>query len=76
MTNTVQRRSADRQLAEQLPSEMARCRELSQAYASIGPSGVFGKAVIDAALTEAEKAASSHDTVRMLAAYQKLKNCE
>ena len=55
---------------------MARCRELSQAYASIGPPGVFGKAVIDSALAEAEKAAASHDTVGMLVAYQKLKDCE
>ena len=63
-------------LADQLPVEMARCRELSQEYAAIGQSGLFGKAVVDSALAEAEKAASSHDTVGMLAAYQKLKDCE
>ena len=63
-------------LADQLPAEMARCRELSQEYAATGPPGVFGKAVIDSALAYAEKAASSHDTVGMLEAYQKLKNCK
>ena len=63
-------------LADQMPLEMTRCRELSQEYAAIGPSGVFGKAIIDSALAEAEKAACSHDTVGMLAAYQKLKDCE
>ena len=63
-------------LADQLPVEMARCRELAQEYAAIGPSGVFGKAWIDSVLAEAEEAAASHDTVEMLAAYQKLKDCE
>ena len=74
--DTVQRRLAEYQLAEALPLEMARCRELSQEYAAIGPSGMFGKANIDAALAAAEKAACSQDTVEMLAAYQKLKDCE
>ena len=63
-------------LADQLPVEMARCRDLSQEYAAIGQSGRFGKLAIDMALTEAEQAAASHDAARMLAAYQRLRNCE
>ena len=63
-------------LAEALPREMARCRELSQEYASIGPAGVFGKAAIDAAIAAAEKASCEHDTVAMIAACQRLKECE
>ena len=62
-------------LAKAMPREMARCRELSQAYTEIGPAGAFGKAMIDASLGAAEKACAEHDTVAMIAAYQRLKEC-
>ena len=38
----------DATLADQLPVEIARNRELSQVYAELGPVGMFGKAGIDA----------------------------
>ena len=63
-------------LAEALPRELARCRELSQEYAAIGPSGVFGKAMIDSEIAAGEKAACEHDTVAMIGAYKRLKECE
>ena len=63
-------------LADALPREMERNRELSQAYAAIGPAGMFGKAGIDADLAHAEKACAEHDTVAMLAAYWRLKDNE
>jgi hypothetical protein len=63
-------------LAEALPREMARARELLTRYQAIGPSGTFGTYVINAALSRAEKAACSHDTVAMLRAYTELKELE
>ena len=45
-------------------------------YASIGPSGVFGKVAIELAISAAEKASCEQDTVAMIAAYQRLKECE
>lgn len=63
-------------LAEELPREMARCRELSEMYGTLGPAGMFGKAAIDAAIAAAEKASCEHDTVAMISAYQRLKDCE
>ena len=60
-------------LADKLPEEMNRCRELSQVYANLGRSGAFGKAAIDRELAVAEKAAASGDVVAMVLACQKLK---
>ena len=60
-------------LADALPRQMARNRELSQVYAAIGPAGMFGKAGIDADLAAAEKASAEQDLPAMIAAYQRLK---
>ena len=60
-------------LADQLPVEMARNRELSQVYADLGPVGMFGKAGIDGDLAAAEKASAEQDLPAMIAAYQQLR---
>lgn len=63
-------------LAEALPLEQARVREVLEAFKSIGPAGMFGAAMIEASLRAADQAASSGDVVAMLRAYQDLKGIE
>ncbi len=65
-----------RSLAEALPQEMARVREVLGHYKEIGPVGMFGGFFIEADLREADEAVMSGDVVRMLQAYQKLKAIE
>jgi hypothetical protein len=60
-------------LAEALPREQARVREILGHYKEIGPAGLFGAAFIEADLREADQAVMSGDVVRMISAYQKLK---
>lgn len=60
-------------LAEALPREQARVREILGHYREIGPAGMFGAAFIEADLREADQAVMSGDVVRMLRAYEKLK---
>lgn len=61
-------------LAEALPKEQARVREVLQEYLAIGPAGSFGAAMIEASLQRADEAAASGDAVAMIAAYQDLKS--
>jgi hypothetical protein len=63
-------------LGEALPQEQARCRELLTQYKQIGPAGVFGAAMIEAALKRADQAVMSGDPVAMLRTYDELKKCE
>jgi hypothetical protein len=65
-----------RSLAEALPLEQARVREVLGHYKEIGPAGMFGAAFIEADLREADQAVMSGDVVRMLRAYEKLKGIE
>jgi hypothetical protein len=60
-------------LAEALPREQARVREILGHYKEIGPAGMFGAAFIEADLREADQAVMSGDIVRMIRAYEKLK---
>lgn len=60
-------------LADEYPIEQERCRDLLQMYRSIGPSGQYGVAIIEATLREADKAAISGDLVRMIAAFNDMK---
>lgn len=62
-------------LAEELPKEQKRVRELAQRYA-VMPTGVFALALMNAALEEAEVAAASGNISGMLAALDKLKEFE
>lgn len=60
-------------LGEQFPKEQARCREVLEMYREIGPAGTFGAAMIEATLREADEAAMSGDLVRMIRAYEAMK---
>jgi len=62
-------------LAEALPEEMNRVKELIKEYDKI-PTGVFGATVMKDLITKAEKATLEVDTVAMLRCYEALKNCE
>lgn len=63
-------------LAEALPKEMARVREVLGHYKEIGPAGMFGAAFIEQDLREADQAVMSGDLVRMIKAYKKLQGIE
>ena len=63
-------------LAEALPIECARVREVLGHYKAIGPAGMFGASFIEQDLREADRAMASGDVVAMIAAYQKLKDIE
>jgi hypothetical protein len=60
-------------LADALPQEMARVREILGHYREIGPAGAFGAFFIEADLREADQAVMSGDVVRMLRALEKLR---
>ena len=53
-------------LAEALPREMARVREVLGHYREIGPAGMFGAAMIEQDLRAADRAVMSGDVVAML----------
>ena len=59
-------------LAEALPKEQQRVRELLPIYDEI-PAGIFAATMMRQSLTRADQAASSGDVVAMLAAYEDLK---
>lgn len=63
-------------LAEALPKEMARVREVLGQYRAIGPAGMFGAAFIEQDLRAADQAVMSGDVVAMLRAYEQLKTIE
>lgn len=64
-------------LAEALPLEQARCRELLTIYRDLpGGVGAFGAAMIEASLRRADAASASGDVVAMLRSYQELKDHE
>lgn len=62
-------------LAEALPKEQQRVRELVKVYDEI-PAGEFGAVMLRQALTRAGHAAASGDVVAMLRSYQELKGCQ
>jgi len=53
-------------LADALPREMARVREVLGHYKEIGPAGMFGAAMIEQDLRAADRAVMSGDVVAML----------
>ena len=63
-------------LAEALPKEQARVREVLGHYKAIGPAGAFGAAMIEVELAKADRAAASGDVVAMLRAFQSLKEID
>lgn len=63
-------------LAESLPQEQARVRELLGVYKSLGPVGTFGATMLEGCLRRADDAAASGNVVDMLRAYNELKQCD
>jgi hypothetical protein len=59
-------------LAEELPIEQARVREILGHYIEIGPPGAFGAAMIQNDLRKAEEAVASGNVVDMIKAYTAL----
>ena len=60
-------------IAEELPKEQARVREVLCQYKEIGAAGAFGAAMIDRSLNAADNAIISGDVIEMIAAYKDLK---
>lgn len=60
-------------VGEEFPKEQARLTELLEQYVEIGPSGVFGAAMIKSALRRAAVAMASGDVVEIVKAYQEMK---
>jgi hypothetical protein len=63
-------------LADEMPKQQARVRELLVAYKEIGPNGAFGAMMLERALKEADEASISGDLPRMIRAFENLKSCE
>ncbi len=62
-------------LGEDLPKQMARVRdELMPMYQSIGPAGGFALVLMRNALDQAAKAMAEGDVVKMMRAYETLKD--
>ena len=59
-------------LAEALPQQQARCRQILEHTLEIGPPGLFLATMLRASLAEAERAAANGDVVAMVRAYQDL----
>lgn len=60
-------------LAEALPKEQQRVRELLPLYDAI-PTGVFAATMMRQALSRAEQAAASGDVIAMLRSHEELKD--
>jgi hypothetical protein len=60
-------------LAEALPEQQARVREILGHYKEIGDSGKFGATLIENSLRMTDKAVASGDVGAMIAAYEDLK---
>lgn len=60
-------------LADALPKEQERVRELINIYKSIGPGGAVAVILMEYSLKRAEVAVAAGDVVGMIAAYKELK---
>lgn len=63
-------------LADALPKEIKRCRDLLKQYEAIGSAGQFGFIMISQDIANAEQAITEGDVVAMLRAYTALKDCQ
>ena len=63
-------------LADALPKEIARVREILGHYKAIGPAGMFGAAFIEADLNAADQAIMSGDVVAMLRCHARLQEIQ
>ncbi len=62
-------------MVEALTKEIERNRELLEMYKTI-PTGKFAEIMIDKSIKEAVEALASQDVVRILRAYESIKNNE
>lgn len=62
-------------VAEALEEEIARNRKLLELYKTI-PTGAFGAMMIEKSISEAVDALASQDVVRIVTAYESIKNNE
>lgn len=60
-------------LADALPAEMQRVRELMPMYREIGPAGAWALGMMEGSLRYAERAAASGDVIAMLRALEDLR---
>jgi len=60
-------------IADALPKEQKRVREVLGHYKEIGPAGAFGAAMIENSLEKADAAIMSGDLAAIIAAYKDLK---
>lgn len=63
-------------LADALPKEMARVRDVLGHYKALGGAGMFGAAFIEQDLKAADRAVMSGDVVAMVQALETLKQIE
>lgn len=63
-------------LIEGIQRQQKRCRILAENYADLGKPGQIPKALVDAAVDEADTAIASGDIIKMLVAYKKLEAIE
>ena len=63
-------------IGTELPKEIQRCQQLLVDYESIGPAGMFAKAMIKRNIKQAVEALAEGDLVKMIKAYQTLKECQ
>lgn len=61
-------------LADELPRQQKRCREILEHALEIGPAGAFLVAMLRHSLSQAERAAASGDVAAMVAACADLQN--
>lgn len=63
-------------LMDGLFEEMNRCRELLKMYEEIGQPGLFGATMIKRDIAYAELSIRENDVIKMIEAYDALKECQ
>lgn len=63
-------------VGDDFPKQQARVRAVLQLYKDLGPAGAFGAMMIEQTLQQADEAMASGDIVRILQAYEALREIE
>lgn len=61
-------------LADELPAQQARCRQILERALAIGPAGTFLAMMLRASLARAERAAAEGDLAEMIVALNDLQS--
>ena len=61
-------------LAEELPAQQARCRQILERALELGPAGTFLATILRASLARAERAAAEGDLAEMIRALNDLQS--